>query len=78
MICAMQFNPNQPDHYVTASAVWARQRQIRAPKKHILFPPFEKTTIFFEIHRQLEAMTHFLPRFVLDEVQAEKKTRGAV
>ena len=31
-----QLNPNQPNHYFTASPVRARERQIRAPKKHIL------------------------------------------
>ena len=36
MMCATQINPNQPNHYSTASPVRARQRQIRAPKKHIL------------------------------------------
>ena len=36
MISATQLDPNQPNHYFTASPVRARQRQIRAPKKHIL------------------------------------------
>ena len=36
MMCATQLNPNQPNHYFTASPVRARERQIRAPKKHIL------------------------------------------
>ena len=36
MKCATQLNPNQPNHYYTASPVRARERQIRAPKKHIL------------------------------------------
>ena len=35
MMSATQLNPNQPNHYVTASLVRARDRQIRAPKKHI-------------------------------------------
>ena len=35
-MCATQLNPNQHNHYVTASPVRARERQIRAPKKHIL------------------------------------------
>ena len=36
MMCATQLNPNQPNQYSTALPVRARQRQIRAPKKHIL------------------------------------------
>ena len=36
MMCATLLNPNQPNHYFTASPVRARERQIRAPKKHIL------------------------------------------
>ena len=36
MMCATQLNPNQPNHCFTASPVRARERQIRAPKKHIL------------------------------------------
>ena len=36
MMCASQLNPNQPNHDFTASPVRARDRQIRAPKKHIL------------------------------------------
>ena len=36
MMCAMQLNPNQPNHYSTASPVRARERQIRAAQKHIL------------------------------------------
>ena len=36
MMCTKQLNPNQPNHHDTASPVRARQRQIRAPKKHIL------------------------------------------
>ena len=36
MMYATQLNPNNPNQYVTASPVRARQRQIRAPKKHIL------------------------------------------
>ena len=36
MMCATQINPNQPNHYSTASPVRARQRQIHAPKRHIL------------------------------------------
>ena len=35
-MCATQLNPNQPNHYFAASPVRARERQIRAPKKHIL------------------------------------------
>ena len=37
MICATQLNPNQPNHYVTALPVRAREHQIRAPKKHIIW-----------------------------------------
>ena len=36
MIFATQLNPNQPNHHFTASPVRARDREIRAPKKHIL------------------------------------------
>ena len=36
MTCATQLNPNQPNQYFTASPVRARERQIRAPKKHVL------------------------------------------
>ena len=36
MMFTTQLNPNQPNHYFTASPVRARERQIRAPKKHIL------------------------------------------
>ena len=36
MMFAAQLNPNQPNHYITASPVRARDRQSRAPKKHIL------------------------------------------
>ena len=36
MMCATQLNPNKPNHYFTALPVRARERQIRAPKKHIL------------------------------------------
>ena len=36
MMCATQLDPNQPNHYCTASPVRARERQIRAPKKGIL------------------------------------------
>ena len=35
-MCATQLDPNQRNHYFTASPVRARQRQIHAPKKHIL------------------------------------------
>ena len=35
-MCATQLNPNQPNIYFTASPVRARERQIRAPKRHIL------------------------------------------
>ena len=35
-MCATQLNPNQQHHYFAASPVRARDRQIRAPKKHIL------------------------------------------
>ena len=35
-MCAMHFNPNQPNHYLTASPVRAREHQIRAPEKGIL------------------------------------------
>ena len=33
MMCATLLDPNQPNHYFTASTVRARERQIRAPKK---------------------------------------------
>ena len=36
MMCATLLGPNQPNHYFTASTVRARERQTRAPKKHIL------------------------------------------
>ena len=36
MMCATLLDPNQPSHYFTASTVRARERQTRAPKKHIL------------------------------------------
>ena len=36
-MCATQLNPNQPNHYFTASPVRACERQIRAPKKHIIW-----------------------------------------
>ena len=36
MMCATQFNPNQRNHYFTASSVRARVRQIRALEKCIL------------------------------------------
>ena len=36
MMCAALLDPNQPNHYCTASPVRARERQIRAPKKGIL------------------------------------------
>ena len=36
MMCTTQLNPNKPNHHFTASPVRARERQIRAPKKHIL------------------------------------------
>ena len=35
-MCATQLNPNQPNQCFTASPVRARERQIRAPKKHVL------------------------------------------
>ena len=35
-MCGTYLDPNQPNHYFVASPVRARQRQIRAPKKHIL------------------------------------------
>ena len=35
-MCATPFDPNQPNHYFSASPVRARERQIRAPKKGIL------------------------------------------
>ena len=35
-MCATQLNPNQPNHYITASPVRARDHQIRAPEKCIL------------------------------------------
>ena len=36
MMCVTQLNPNQPNHYFGASPVRARERQIRAPKKHTI------------------------------------------
>ena len=36
VVCATQLNPNQPNHYFIALPVRARERQIRAPKKHII------------------------------------------
>ena len=36
MMCAALLDPNQPNHYFTASTVRARERQIRAPKTGIL------------------------------------------
>ena len=36
MMFAAQLNPNQPNQCFTASPVRARERQIRAPKKHVL------------------------------------------
>ena len=38
-MCATLLNPNQPNHYFTASPVQARERQIRAPWKCILGNP---------------------------------------
>ena len=35
-MCATLLDPNQPNHYLTASPVRARGRQIRAPAKGIL------------------------------------------
>ena len=35
-MCATPFDPNQPNHYFTASPVRARERQIRAPQKRII------------------------------------------
>ena len=43
MMCATQFNPNQRNHYFTASSVRARVRQIRAPEKCILGAPSRGT-----------------------------------
>ena len=37
MLCATQLSPNQPNNYSTASPVRARERQIRAPKKHVIW-----------------------------------------
>ena len=37
MMCATQLNPNQPNHYFSALPVRAREHQIRAPKKHIIW-----------------------------------------
>ena len=37
VMCATQLNPNQPNHYVTALPVRAREHQIRAPQKHIIW-----------------------------------------
>ena len=36
MMSATLLDPNQPSHYFPASTVRARERQTRAPKKHIL------------------------------------------
>ena len=36
MMSAAQRKPIQPNHHFTASPVRARERQIHAPKKHIL------------------------------------------
>ena len=36
MMCATLLDPNQPNHFFTASPVRARERQIRAPKIGIL------------------------------------------
>ena len=36
MMCATLLDPNQPNHYLTASPVRAREHQIRAPEKGIL------------------------------------------
>ena len=36
MMCTTQLNPNQPNHYITASPVRAREHQICAPKMCIL------------------------------------------
>ena len=36
MMCVTQLDPNRRNHYFTASPVRARERQIRAPKKHVL------------------------------------------
>ena len=37
MMCATQLNPNQPNRHFTALPVRAREHQIRAPKKHIIW-----------------------------------------
>ena len=37
MVCATQLNPNQLNHYFLALPVRAREHQIRAPKKHIIW-----------------------------------------
>ena len=37
MMYATQLNPNQPNHDCTALPVRAREHQIRAPKKHIIW-----------------------------------------
>ena len=37
MMCATQLNPNQPNDRFTASPVRAREHQIRAPKKPIIW-----------------------------------------
>ena len=37
MMCATQLNPDQLNHYFTALPVRAREHQIRAPKKHIIW-----------------------------------------
>ena len=36
IMCATQLDPNQPNHYITALPVRAREHQIRAPQKRIL------------------------------------------
>ena len=36
MMCATLLDPNEPNHYLTASPVRAREHQIRAPEKGIL------------------------------------------
>ena len=37
MMYAMQLNPNQPNNHFAALPVRAREHQIRAPKKHIIW-----------------------------------------
>ena len=59
MMCATQLNPNQPNHYIAALPVRAREHQIRAPKKCILgkmsrgptqiMLPFIRTTDTLEV-----------------------------